>query len=64
MTDPDTVVHVSVHRGDGETVGDDGDRRTFTLYRPEGLCDRAAEAGLAVESVGTDGEWVQLFARA
>jgi len=62
---PGGVVYLSVKRGDGEREGDtyDGDRRQFTLYRTDELRELVASAGFEVESV-SDGEWIQLLARA
>jgi SAM-dependent methyltransferase len=62
---PSGVVFLSVKQGDGETKGNTyaEDRRQFTLYRAEELRELAADAGFEVESV-SDGDWVQLLARA
>ncbi|MFC7080659.1 class I SAM-dependent methyltransferase [Halorussus caseinilyticus] len=62
---PGGAMLLSVARGDGEKVGDsyDDDRRRFTLYRADRLRELADDAGFSVESV-SDGDWVQLLARA
>lgn len=59
------VVYLSVARGDGETEGEsyDEDSRQFTLYQSDELRAMAEDAGLTVERV-SDGDWIQLLARA
>lgn len=57
---PDGVCHLSVHRGEGTRSGQsyEGDDRRFTLWTAEGLRAAVEDAGLAVEMLRTDGNWL------
>ncbi|HKL27925.1 MAG TPA: class I SAM-dependent methyltransferase [Natrialbaceae archaeon] len=59
------VLWLSVKRGSGTRPGDtyEGDDREFTLYRADELRELVSDAGLTVEFV-SDGEWIQVLARA
>jgi len=62
------ALFLAVKRGEGTTEGDgyERDRRTFTLYREEPLCERVERAGFAVvdSAVETGGDgWVRVLAR-
>ncbi len=68
---PDGVFFCAVARGEGVRASEseaygERDERRFTLYTPDGLRERAVDAGFVVEELheGSDREWLHLLARA
>jgi SAM-dependent methyltransferase len=67
---PDGVFFCAVKHGEGERTSESNayeerDERQFTLYTPDGLRDRALDAGFVVEALNErDDGWLGLLARA